>query len=171
MKKIFLLGALIVFSMSSPAFAVDNCDYDAGEDFCVTPTNAYFSVMGNPNAIILDVRTPEELQYVGYPAANRLGHGVPSEQVKFADWKGKSFLNDVNEIIDDLEETGIVNPMIYTICRSGGRSYAAAKALMAAGYTNVLNINDGFEGDRNPATGTGYRDYNGWVAEGLPYKK
>lgn len=168
MKKLLLIGALISVFIASPVLAVDNCDYDAGENFCIDPVDAYYEVIGNSSAIILDVRTPEELTYIGYPAANRLGEGVPAIQIKFADWKGDSFLKDVNEIIED---TGIDNPYIYTICRSGGRSYSAAKALMDAGYTNVFNINDGFEGDRNPVTGTGYRDYNGWVNEGLPYKK
>lgn len=166
MKKFILFGIFMAFSISSTALAVNNCSDD--EDFCVYPTDAYFAVMDNPDAIILDVRTPEELEYVGYPAANRLGFGIPDEKVKFANWYDKSFLSNVKKII---KEADLSDPVIYTICRSGGRSYLAAKALMDAGYINVFNINDGFEGDRNSATQTGYRNYNGWVIEGLPYHK
>lgn len=166
MKKIILSGILLAFSFSSSSLAANKCLDD--EDFCVYPTDAYFAVMDNPKAVILDVRTPEELDYVGYPAANGNNFGVPEAQVLFADWKGKSFLKDVNEI---LETADLIDPDIYVICRSGGRSYDATKALIEAGYTYVFNIIDGFEGDRNPVTGTGYRDYNGWIQEGLPYHK
>ncbi len=166
MKKIILSVILLAFSFSSPALAVNNCEEN--EDFCVYPTDAYFAVIDNPKAVILDVRTPEEQEYVGYPAENRNGFGIPEEQVLFADWKEEAFLTNVRNA---LTEAKLQKPVIYVICRSGGRSYSATKALIEAGYINVFNIIDGFEGDRNSATGTGYRNYNGWVQEGLPYHK
>ena len=47
---------------------------------------------------------------------------------------------------------------ILIICRSGVRSMAAAKLLQQEGYTNLINISDGFEG--NPVTGEGWKKSN-----------
>jgi rhodanese-related sulfurtransferase len=46
------------------------------------------------------------------------------------------------------------------MCRSGVRSIDAAKALEAAGYTNVSNMLYGFEGTK--VDDNGYRTINGW---------
>ena len=56
---------------------------------------------------------------------------------------------------------------IFLICRSGGRSAVAAKQLIRAGYTNVWNLVEGFEGDKDKATGA--RSVNGWRNAGLPW--
>jgi rhodanese-related sulfurtransferase len=52
------------------------------------------------------------------------------------------------------------------MCRSGGRSAAAANALAKAGYTNVWSLVEGFEGDKDAA---GKRTANGWRNAGLPW--
>ncbi|MDH3666843.1 MAG: rhodanese-like domain-containing protein [Paracoccaceae bacterium] len=56
---------------------------------------------------------------------------------------------------------------VFVICRSGGRSAIAARQLVDAGYTNVWNLVEGFEGDKNPETGQ--RELNGWRNAGLPW--
>jgi rhodanese-related sulfurtransferase len=49
------------------------------------------------------------------------------------------------------------------------RSLAAAEAARAAGFPNVYNIADGFEG---PPDGAGHRGAtSGWKAEGLPWRQ
>ena len=55
---------------------------------------------------------------------------------------------------------------VFVMCRSGGRSAAAAQALTKAGYTNVWNLVEGFEGDKDDA---GQRAVNGWRNAGLPW--
>ena len=56
---------------------------------------------------------------------------------------------------------------ILCICRSGARSASAATALAKAGYSNVWNIAQGFEGDKDPK---GQRSrMNGWKFHGLPW--
>ena len=55
-------------------------------------------------------------------------------------------------------------------CRSGGRSALAVNALAKAGFTNVYNIIDGFEGDKVAEEGSlylGKRMKNGWKNSGL----
>ena len=58
---------------------------------------------------------------------------------------------------------------IYFLCRSGVRSLAAADAAREAGFPNVYNVADGFEG---PPDGAGHRGViSGWKAAGLPWRQ
>ena len=56
---------------------------------------------------------------------------------------------------------------IFILCRSGQRSLAAASLLEEAGYDNLANIDDGFEGsiDENKHRGT----LSGWRFNQLPW--
>lgn len=175
MKNVLAIGSMMfVLAASNTTLASDKCAaYNAAnpeatpQEFCISPEEAYEMMENNDNAIIVDVRTPEELTYLGTPGPNRAGDGsILSDRVEAANYTGLSFMTDVSEVVEDID-----NPTIITICRSGSRSYKAASDLLAAGYTSVYSVSDGFEGDRNPETGTGYRDYNGWIVTGLPYKK
>ncbi len=44
-------------------------------------------------------------------------------------------------------EVGGNDKPLLLICRSGVRSMNAAKALSEAGFTNLINVEEGFEGD------------------------
>jgi rhodanese-related sulfurtransferase len=52
------------------------------------------------------------------------------------------------------------------MCRSGDRSARAANLLIDAGFTNVWNQIEGFEGDMSK---DGRRTVNGWKNAGLPW--
>jgi rhodanese-related sulfurtransferase len=53
------------------------------------------------------------------------------------------------------------------ICRSGKRSRDAGAALEAAGFTRLLHVDEGFEGDLDD---NNHRNtINGWRAAGLPW--
>lgn len=74
----------------------------------------------------------------------------------------------VEQLVKQLEEAGADrNSELYFICRSGGRSLQAAKAMVAAGFDRCHNVAEGFEGpldaDRHRGTQTG------WKREGLPW--
>jgi rhodanese-related sulfurtransferase len=60
----------------------------------------------------------------------------------------------------------LTRPLLI-ICRSGRRSVDAGEALEAAGFSNVINVLDGFEGelDDNYHRGT----LGGWRFHGLPW--
>jgi rhodanese-related sulfurtransferase len=53
-------------------------------------------------------------------------------------------------------------------CRSGGRSLRAAKALVEAGYTNVIDQRAGWDGARDAF---GQLTEQGWSRVGLPTEK
>jgi rhodanese-related sulfurtransferase len=62
--------------------------------------------------------------------------------------------------------------MLMVMCRSGGRSAIAVNTLGKAGFKNVYNITDGFEGDRlelPESYENGKRIINGWKNSGAPW--
>ncbi len=64
-------------------------------------------------------------------------------------------------------KTSRPNQTIVLICRSGERTIDAGIALEKAGFTNVVNVLEGFEGDRDD---NGQRSTeSGWRFEGLPW--
>lgn len=127
------------------------------------------------NTYILDVRTDAEWRWVGHPGVNGTGEGTEgtysiADQTANISYKifkrddfivNPRFIKDVNKLF-----AGNKNITIITMCRSGSRSVAAAEALEAAGYTNVYNMETGFEGDKDANK---YRTINGWKVNGLPY--
>jgi rhodanese-related sulfurtransferase len=57
-------------------------------------------------------------------------------------------------------------PLMF-LCRSGGRSHAAAQAATQAGWRECYNVLEGFEGDRDEAQHRG--TVGGWRKAGLPW--
>lgn len=141
----------------------------------VTPREAD-RMVASGEAIILDVRTPQEWNWVGHPGQNKAKAGAYLEgkvvNVAYEVYhegysKGDvliintQFVKDVENLIVDKDIT------LITMCRSGGRSVKAAIALEEAGFTNVNNMLTGFEGSNK--TAEGYRTLDGWKVDGLPY--
>ena len=128
------------------------------------------------HTLFIDVRTQAEVAFLGYPTF--VDANIPYEII--ADWrqwdeKGKFFKMTVNQnFVKDFEERlhakGLNNKSaVIVMCRSGFRSAAAAKLLATAGYNNVYNLVDGFEGDvAQSGPQLGLRVVNGWVNSQLP---
>jgi rhodanese-related sulfurtransferase len=123
--------------------------------------------------LFIDVRTRSELQFVGWTPL--VDANVPFVDVtEFWDWDDKNnrYKLDANptfskEIGDRLAKKGLSkSDRIILMCRSGDRSARAIDALHEAGYTNVWNQFEGFEGDMSKETKR--RDVNGWRNAGLP---
>jgi len=74
------------------------------------------------------------------------------------------------DFTDQLRAAGLTpEHRLYFLCRSGGRSLAAAQAAQRAGFPHAYNIADGFEG---PVDGEGHRGaVAGWKADGLPWRQ
>ncbi len=107
-------------------------------------------------ARLVDVRTQAELEWVGR---------VPGAlTIEWNTWPG----NTPNPaFIAQLEaQVGKETPLMF-LCRSGGRSHAAAAAATQAGYREAYNVLQGFEGDKGP---DGHRNtLGGWRLAGLPW--
>ena len=67
------------------------------------------------------------------------------------------------------EEAGDKARTVLLICRSGKRTVEAGQALEAAGFTDVVNVLHGFEGelDEHFKRST----LNGWRFDGLPWEQ
>lgn len=123
----------------------------------LTPLEACQFLNEVADAVIIDVRTKAELNYVG-----RIPGAVEIEWLGWPDTK----VND--NFINELAEAGISKeqPVLF-ICRTGVRSHNAALATRREGYHEVFNIIEGFEGDPN---GNSQRNtVNGWRFHGLPW--
>lgn len=129
----------------------------------LTPTQAWEILAGHENSVLVDVRTQAEWQFVGLPDLTDIG-----KQVILNEWvvfpgggKNETFMASLMEAVPDPETE------ILFICRSGGRSMAAAATATAINYSRCYNVLEGFEGDRDE---NGHRGkLGGWKACGLPW--
>jgi rhodanese-related sulfurtransferase len=133
----------------------------------VTPQEAWKALASEPGAVLVDVRTTAEWNYVGLPSVAETG--APLLRVEWQKFPtGQVNAEFVNTLDQALQGEGLGRDApLFFICRSGGRSAAAAAAMTAAGYTRCSNVAGGFEGQRD---GEGHRgSVDGWKAAGLPW--
>lgn len=137
----------------------------------VNPTEAYRLLESDPETALIDVRTRAEWAFVGLPDLSALDRPVwPIEWVAFPDMaRNSAFVDQL------MSQTGGKLPTrLLFICRSGGRSMAAAQTVAAtlAGQgvaAHCTNVAEGFEGDLDQ---DGHRGRaNGWKARGLPWRQ
>lgn len=140
----------------------------------LTARDAAAALEVDPGLVLIDVRSQPEFAFVGHP--DPTDRNIPFEFIDPAFAAGpeaKSYAMVPNagfvaEVAALLAEQGLGREApILVICRSGSRSADAVDALAAAGFTNVWNVIEGFEGDRDPETG--HRTEEGWRHEGLPW--
>ena len=131
----------------------------------VTAATAWKILSENNDAILIDVRTRAEWNYVGLPELAPIG-----KKPALLEWQAFPGMQQNPEFMSALGNA-VANkdtPLLF-LCRSGARSAAAAKAMSAAGYSTCLNVADGFEG---PLDALGKRgSAGGWKATGLPWRQ
>jgi rhodanese-related sulfurtransferase len=99
----------------------------------------------------VDVRTTQEFE-AGHPA------GAVNVPIQHREGPNPDFLRV-------MKANFATDARIVVGCKSGGRSARAAQALVADGFTNVVDQRAGWEGSRNPF---GQVVEGGWVTAGLP---
>jgi rhodanese-related sulfurtransferase len=131
----------------------------------VPPQAAWEALRSDPQAQLIDVRTDAEWNFVGLPDLVSAG-----KQAVLIPWQIYPAMAVNPAFTRHLAEAGLTTDHhLYFICRTGGRSMAAARAAQAAGYTAVYNVADGFEG---PPDAAGHRGtISGWKAAGLPWRQ
>ncbi|MEK1904409.1 MAG: rhodanese-like domain-containing protein [Pseudomonas sp.] len=105
---------------------------------------------------LVDVRTAEELKFVGH---------VP-DSLHVAWQTGPAMIKNPRFLRELEIKAGRDVPLVL-LCRSGKRSAAAATAAAAAGFSQVFNVLEGFEGDLDALQQRG--DSGGWRLWGLPW--
>lgn len=128
----------------------------------VTLDEAWRLLKGHPDAVLVDVRTEPEWQFVGVPALESVG-----KETVFVSWS--RYPGEANtSFVADIKAAGVrPDHIVLLLCRSGARSRAAAHVLAEAGYPDCRNITAGFEG---PLDDEGHRS-GGWKAHGLPWRQ
>jgi len=131
----------------------------------INPLQAWDKLAADKNAVLIDVRSTVEFEYVGHPpdAINIPWQEAPSWQITpdFAELV-RARLRAESASQHEVEDFAVL-----LICRSGARSMAAAVALKKSGFKNVLNVAEGFEGrlDKDKHRGR----INGWRFHNLPW--
>ncbi len=129
-------------------------------------SKAAFTILcQDKDSFLIDVRTNEELTFVGVVQDKEFKNKMISIQ-----WltyphmeENPEFLNQLEDIVKNKEAK------IFFICRTGARSNNAAQFCQNIGYKNCFNIINGFEGDLN---GQGQRGLvNGWKASNLLWRQ
>lgn len=138
----------------------------------VTAKEAHEMWKAEPEKVmILDVRTPEEFLFVGYPV---MAWRIPIA-VQTYDWdagKGQFPMKLLPDFVARVSEVTKPGDTILAMCRSGGRSALAVNLLAKAGFTQAFTIIDGMEGDtvKDPdSVFLGQRLANGWKNSGCPW--
>jgi rhodanese-related sulfurtransferase len=129
----------------------------------VGPAAAWSALEGEPDSVLIDVRTQAEWNYVGLPDLSPIGKVVL--RIQWQTWPDGS----VNpHFADDVARAGVTTDQpVYLLCRSGARSRSAAQALTARGWARAFNIADGFEGPHDADKHRG--SVAGWKHDGLPW--
>lgn len=107
-------------------------------------------------ALLVDVRTAEERKFVGL---------VP-DSLHVA-WATGTSLTRNPRFARELEAKVRKNQPAILLCRSGKRSAAAAEVATKAGFSQVFNVLEGFEGELDALQQRGKQD--GWRFRGLPW--
>ena len=115
------------------------------------------------DAVLVDVRTPPEWAFVGTPELGELG-----KELVLVPWQMFPTMQPNEGFAEQIQAQGVTpDKTVLFICRSGGRSAAAAQAMTAVGYANCYNVLGGFEGPHDAERHRGTVD--GWKAKGLPW--
>ena len=125
------------------------------------PSEAWALVQATPDVLFVDVRMEIEYLYVGHPpgVVHVAWYEYPDMQAH-----PEAFVAQVRR-----EAGGRTDRPVVLICRSGKRTVEAGLALEAAGFTDVVNVLHGFEGELDEHFQRGR--LNGWRFEGLPWEQ
>jgi rhodanese-related sulfurtransferase len=131
----------------------------------VTAKEAYEMWRADPERVkVLDVRMVEEYVFLGHAAG---AVNIPVAFPKY-EWHAdrRKYGFEINpDFIGHVQAVFAPDDTIVAMCRSGGRSAAAINMLAKAGFSQIYNVIDGFEGDLvdDPeSVYHGKRMKNGW---------
>jgi len=82
-------------------------------------------------------------------------------------WASGTSLNRNPRFVRELEAKTGKDAVVLLLCRSGNRSALAAEAATKAGFTQVYNVLEGFEGEIDAQQRRGGQ--NGWRFHALPW--
>jgi rhodanese-related sulfurtransferase len=124
----------------------------------ILPVEAAQFLRDHPDTVFIDCRSEMEFRFAGHP--------IGAHQIAWnegVNWEiNPHFVAEAT-----MTAGGRRDRPVMLICRDGGRAVKAGAALEDSGFSNVLTILHGFEGDVGPGLRRG--EVNGWRFEGLPW--
>ena len=137
----------------------------------LVPDQVWTRLREDRHAVLVDVRTKPEWDFVGIPDLSALEHSLHC-----IEWSGYPEMSKNPRFVERVTEEVVSTQTtsIFFICRSGARSMKAAQAVSEAlslqGLdVDCVNVAEGFEGDLDPEKHRG--GLNGWKARGLPWRQ
>ena len=122
------------------------------------PLEAHQFLHQHPDAVLVDCRSEMEFLFVGHPTG---AHHVA--------WNDGPDWNINPHFVGQVRKIASMNRPVVLICRSGQRSVDAGIALEQSGFTDVINVLEGFEG---PLDEQHQRSrVSGWRKDGLPWEQ
>lgn len=121
----------------------------------ISPEQAKEKLDSDEGHVYIDVRDVEEF-LAGHPPG---AHNVPVLH------RGPMGMAPNMEFVAVCEANYSKDQKIITGCLRGGRSLKAAQMLISAGFTAVVDMQGGFDGEMGPG---GMVVYEGWSRRGLP---
>lgn len=129
----------------------------------ISVEEAWSQLSDDSSAVLVDVRTTAEWNYVGAPDLSGIG-----KQAVRVSWQTlPKMVQNANFIEEVRAQTSDTNASLLFLCRSGARSQSAAVAMTTAGFSKCFNVAGGFEGDLDSNQHRGAT--GGWKAAGLPW--
>jgi rhodanese-related sulfurtransferase len=138
----------------------------------VSPQDAFELLKNYENSVLVDVRTFEEFNFVGFVNPASFG-----DRMILLPWQIYPDMHENPDFDHALEESlkhllpniAKEEVKLLFLCRTGGRSNSAGAHALNIGYKNCYNITSGFEGHLNSGNHRGSVD--GWKASHLPWRQ
>jgi rhodanese-related sulfurtransferase len=126
-----------------------------------TPEESWTLLQADSNIILIDVRTNAERDWVGRVNIPDAQHGSVQWMLYPSSTPNPDFMAQLIELVPNKSS------VLLFLCRSGVRSRHGAKLATENGYSNCVDILQGFEGDKDTQ---GHRKMvSGWCYAGLPW--
>jgi rhodanese-related sulfurtransferase len=183
-----LLFVLSLSFLSVTAFLQIPAESQEPKD--ILSIEAYDMLNTVPDTYLIDVRTRAEYQFIGHaPMAHLFPLYFMSDQLVQKDEQWEYQLTNNNKaFVEEISKKFQKANNLLIISRDGTRSILAARQLIKAGFKNVYNVKDGFEGapfptyedqnkdkfyrqlaKRNKIPAYNHRRFYGWQWWGLPW--
>jgi len=154
MKRLFFV-LLVSFFCLTTFFQIPAQSQEPKGILCI---EAYDMLNTVPDTYLIDIRTRAEYQFIGHPPMAHLFpyYFLTDQLVKEEEGWEYQLTNNSKSFVEEISKKFQKSNNLLIICRDGTRSILAAKELIKAGFKNVYNVKDGFEGPPFPF----YEDQN-----------
>ncbi|WP_454721586.1 MULTISPECIES: rhodanese-like domain-containing protein [Cupriavidus] len=126
----------------------------------LSPQEAFALLQNDPSAVMVDVRTQAELDWIGAP-------DLPETQSAHVEWMSYPGGAQNAAFLEQLKARVAPDVPVLFLCRSAARSKHAARVATQAGYRFAIDVLEGFEGSRDEHHHR--KTVEGWCVRGLPW--